>query len=165
MEKLNEIIKENREKKRISQRELARRINVDNAFISRIEKGIIKKPNIVILTKLSKELDINMYDILEKANYNEEEIKLYNIFNNISFFFDIEGEEKKNNVSIIDKNNNQIISIIKVLEEFKKNNLTLKEALGLLSIQLNINILEYIPQEEIEKNDLNNIFQYNNEKL
>ena len=38
---LGQIIKETREKNGISQRELARRINVDSSLICKIEKAII----------------------------------------------------------------------------------------------------------------------------
>lgn len=72
---LSKIVKEQREKIGISQRELARRINVNNKTIHNIENGEIKKPNFLILMKLSNELKINLYTLATTAGYDKKEIK------------------------------------------------------------------------------------------
>ncbi|MDA3884889.1 MAG: helix-turn-helix transcriptional regulator [Candidatus Delongbacteria bacterium] len=50
-------LKEIREKKGISQRELARRINVDNSSISKYEKGVSMTDEVI--KKICKALDTN----------------------------------------------------------------------------------------------------------
>lgn len=72
---LSKIVKEQREKIGISQRELARRINVNNKTIHNIETGVIKKTNFLILMKLSNELKINLYTLAITAGYDKKEIK------------------------------------------------------------------------------------------
>lgn len=73
---LSKIVKEQREKIGISQRELARRINVNNKTIYNIENGEIKKPNFLILMKLSNELKLNLYTLVLTAGYDKKEIKI-----------------------------------------------------------------------------------------
>ncbi|MEX0596410.1 MAG: helix-turn-helix transcriptional regulator [Candidatus Paceibacterota bacterium] len=63
-------ISEARIKKGWSQRELARRLNKDNAFISRIERGKLD-PNLELLDSISTLLDVEFF-------YTDEEINLMN---------------------------------------------------------------------------------------
>ncbi len=82
MEDLSILVREKRIKKGISQRELARRINVDGATILRIEIGQIKKPSIILSLKLCRELDIDVVSFLEKCGYSFYDVlKLYGLFN------------------------------------------------------------------------------------
>mgnify|MGYP004589792045 CR=1 FL=1 len=67
--KLNDYIKEKREQLGISQRELARRIKIDNSTISYIETGRIKKPSISILVKISEELNLNIFELILMSCY------------------------------------------------------------------------------------------------
>ena len=57
--KIGELIAENREKKGLSQRQLAKAINISNAELSKIESGEREVPNPKILRKLSKYIDLN----------------------------------------------------------------------------------------------------------
>lgn len=89
-ETLSEVIKKAREKKGISQRELARQINVDNSTIAKIEKGKIKQPSEFVLMKIAKYFDLDAKDLLILAGYKEIEINNLNIFTekNVLNYFD-----------------------------------------------------------------------------
>ena len=91
-ETLSEVIKTAREKKGISQRELARQINVDNSTIAKIEKGKIKQPSEFVLMKIAKYLNLDAKDLLILAGYKEIEINNLNIFTekNVLNYFDTE---------------------------------------------------------------------------
>lgn len=72
---LAEVIKEARENKGISQRELARRTGADNSSLAKLEKGLIAKPSELLLRKISNILNIDEEELLRLAGYNEEDIK------------------------------------------------------------------------------------------
>jgi len=74
-QELAEVIKEARENKGISQRELARRIDADNSLLAKLEKGLIAKPGELLLRKISSVLNIDEEQILKLAGYSEEDIK------------------------------------------------------------------------------------------
>lgn len=74
---LSNIIKSRRLNLNISQRELASRMNCDVKTISEIEKGIRKKPKIETLEKLSRELYIEIDDLLNYAGYSDYELERY----------------------------------------------------------------------------------------
>lgn len=67
------IIKEAREKKGISQRELARITNISNATISEIESKKIDIPNIDTLIKLCRTLELDIIDLLIYYGYTDPE--------------------------------------------------------------------------------------------
>ena len=71
------IVKTAREKIKISQRELSRRSGVDNNTISKIEKGVRKKPNVISLIKLSDVLDIDISKLLKASGYSKNEIQIF----------------------------------------------------------------------------------------
>ena len=71
------IVKTAREKIKISQRELSRRSGVDNNTISKIEKGVRKKPNVISLIKLSDVLDIDISKLLKASGYSKNEIQVF----------------------------------------------------------------------------------------
>ena len=71
------IVRTAREKIKISQRELSRRSGVDNNTISKIEKGIRKKPNVISLIKLSEVLDIDIGKLLKVSGYSKNEIQVF----------------------------------------------------------------------------------------
>ena len=73
---LAEIIKEARERKDISQRELSRRTGIDNNTISQIEKGERKKPNSLSLIKLSQALDLNLDMLMDLSGYSFDDIRM-----------------------------------------------------------------------------------------
>lgn len=66
---LKNLIVSARNKKRISQRELARRIGINHVSVNDLEEGRIQKPSIEILTNISKELDISISKLLRAAGY------------------------------------------------------------------------------------------------
>lgn len=80
------IIKTARETLKISQRELSRRSGVDNNTISKIEKGIRKKPNVISLIKLSEVLDIDIGKLLKASGYSKNEIQVFFIGGAYVFF-------------------------------------------------------------------------------
>lgn len=71
---LGKTITEAREKVGISQRELARRVNMDCAEVSRIEAGKRLKPNVLYLKGIAETLNLSMVDLMKLAGYNDLEI-------------------------------------------------------------------------------------------
>jgi len=147
--KLSELIKSEREKMQYSQRELAKRIKIDNATISRIENGTIKKPNIDILIKLSNELKLDINVLFDLSGYNSQEI--FNIFqseNNIYYRNNsllYVGEEKVQ--KCISKNEEfAYIDIRKVLNNYKHGILNEKETIILIH---NCEIIELSNENKI----------------
>ena len=61
---IGEVIAEAREKKGLSQRQLAKIANINNSELSKIESGIRKEPSPKILRKISNVLDVNYNDIM-----------------------------------------------------------------------------------------------------
>lgn len=66
---INEIIKQKRIEKNISQRELGRRIDKTGQFISLIEKGT-NKPSIDTLKDIAEALDVSMIDLIKDDTVN-----------------------------------------------------------------------------------------------
>ena len=71
---LGKYISEAREKVGISQRELARKSNMDCAEVSRIESGKRQKPNILYLKGISETLGLSLVKLMKLAGYNDVEI-------------------------------------------------------------------------------------------
>lgn len=71
---LGKTISQSREKVGISQRELARRANMDCAEVSRIEAGKRLKPNVLYLKGIAETLNLSMVDLMKLAGYNDVEI-------------------------------------------------------------------------------------------
>lgn len=84
---LGEIIKYRRESINLSQREVARKVNIDNSGLAKIEKGERKKPSVLILKKLSMILAIDLEFLMKKAGYGQSEI---DVATNQTFMY-IEG--------------------------------------------------------------------------
>lgn len=61
---IGEVIAEAREKKGLSQRQLAKIANINNSELSKIESGIRKEPSPKILRKISNVLDVNYSDLM-----------------------------------------------------------------------------------------------------
>lgn len=68
------LVSEAREKLGISQRELARRSNMDCAEVSRIEAGKRLKPNILYLKGIAETLNLSMVDLMKLAGYDDIDI-------------------------------------------------------------------------------------------
>ena len=61
---IGEIIAEAREKKGLSQRQLAKIAKINNSELSKIESGIRKDPSPRILRKISNIIDVNYSDLM-----------------------------------------------------------------------------------------------------
>ncbi len=68
---LKDLIENGRRIKKISQRELSRRIGVSNTSINDLERGRIQKPSIEMLMNISEELDISIIKLLNAAGYEK----------------------------------------------------------------------------------------------
>ena len=71
---LGKTISEAREKLGISQRELARKANMDCAEVSRIEAGKRLKPNVLYLKGIAETLGLSLVKLMELAGYNDIDI-------------------------------------------------------------------------------------------
>ena len=71
---LGKLVSETREKLGISQRELARKSNMDCAEVSRIEAGKRLKPNILYLKGIAETLNLSMVDLMKLAGYDDIDI-------------------------------------------------------------------------------------------
>lgn len=69
--KIGKLIKEKREKKKLSQRKLAELANVSHTEISRIESGERKRPAPYILRRIAPYLGVEYEKLLEAAGYGE----------------------------------------------------------------------------------------------
>ena len=72
---LADIIKEAREKKGISQRELARQIGVGNNTIARLENGERKSTNALTLKKMANVLNLDLRELMTIAGFSKEDIE------------------------------------------------------------------------------------------
>lgn len=139
-----EIIKNKRIEKGISQRELARKIGVDNATLLKIENGKTKKPNIKIMFKICKELNMEFedeYRIYEFYEYDFEELK------KVGFISDyIVNEKLKNMNSYLVRINDemQVFDLIKLFEDYKKNKLDLNTLFYYILIITDVDLNNYI---------------------
>lgn len=137
---LSELIKEARSLKEISQRELARKTGVNNAVISRIEKGITKKPDFGVLMKIAFALDIhNLYRLFTLANYNPIELEKLNIRDNSNkTYINTENLRKED------------MDLIKLLDLYHNNDLTMQELLLILEDVLKIDIENLLTGEDYD---------------
>lgn len=76
IEKIGNFIKQKRLEKHLTQEELANKIFVTNKAVSRWENGK-SLPEVETLYLLSKELDININEILDAGENTKEEVKKY----------------------------------------------------------------------------------------
>lgn len=115
--KIGELIAENREKKGLSQRQLAKAINISNAELSKIESGEREVPNPKILRKLSKYIDLNYNEMMSMVGLGAQSTPLNPFIRN--YYENLKGKEAntawlmatssiKNNKVIIDTLKNQI---------------------------------------------------------
>ncbi|MDW8515064.1 helix-turn-helix domain-containing protein [Priestia flexa] len=64
MRSIGEIFKENRERKKLSQDEIAKRLEVTKSYISKVENNI-KKPTMEFLNRAAEVFDIDVLDFFE----------------------------------------------------------------------------------------------------
>ena len=71
---LGKTISNAREKLGISQRELARKSNMDCAEVSRIEAGKRLKPNVLYLKRIAETLGLSLVKLMKLAGYDDVDI-------------------------------------------------------------------------------------------
>ena len=136
MKNLGTIIKEKREEKNISIRELAKIIKTDYSGLSKIENGKTKKPSPEILFNLCKELDLNFLNLLKTAGYTN--IEILNITNiGMNLFVSVKaisilGKDKLEKYCV-DKEEGTFLDIKKILENYKKGNIDIYETIELIN--------------------------------
>ncbi len=152
-----------REMKGYSQRKLARQIGIHHSTLNDIENGRIKKIDVEVLRKISKELDINLDFLLKADGYNE----VVDIFerNNNSFkrkttenLKKLLDDYKKSQVDLLDdsfqkinnvkKSKTKINNLIEKLDNYDlyKNSLSIdkiKEELKIINKELDKSIKKY----------------------
>lgn len=73
MIKVGEIIRAKREEKNISLSDFAKELDISPGYLSQIENGIKKNPNLEILLKITNRLDIDLFMLLgierQEENY------------------------------------------------------------------------------------------------
>lgn len=89
--KLGEIIRENREKKRLTLRELSALTGVSAPYLSLLERGIKRDPSVTILRSIAKALDLTEDQLLETLGYLPSEKYGQNEKKESIFFFDLNG--------------------------------------------------------------------------
>jgi HTH-type transcriptional regulator, competence development regulator len=70
-----EYIRNLRNEKKLSQRELAEKAGISNAEISRLESGDRKKPSPITLKAIAPFLEISYQELLKQAGYIEEMVE------------------------------------------------------------------------------------------
>lgn len=112
---LGEIIKDRRESINLSQREVARKVNIDNSGLAKIEKGERKKPSVLILKKLSIILAIDLEFLMKKAGYEQSEIDVAT--NQTLFYFEGSGKLLDD---IVEQEQKELNKLIKQRDMFDK---------------------------------------------
>lgn len=122
---LAQLVSNARIKKGISQRELAKMIGVSNAIISRIENGLVKKPNYITLSKLSAILSIDLMDLFESVDYAYEDILT---LQHINDFYNLDGISEETLKKYLNSNE---IDIVKVKNDYRNNKINELEAISI----------------------------------
>jgi transcriptional regulator with XRE-family HTH domain len=69
IETLGELLARTRNEKRLSLRKVEAATGIQNAHLSQIETGAIKKPELAVLWILSQEYELNYRDLMARAGY------------------------------------------------------------------------------------------------
>ena len=123
---IGEVIAEAREKKGLSQTQLAKLANINNSELSKIESGIRKDPSPRILRKISNYIDVNYNDLMYMIGLGIEVSPLNPFIKN--YYSNLKREELNNpevNVLGSIENNEQLIKSCE--ENLNKTNITDKE--------------------------------------
>ena len=91
--KFNEYLKQLRERRGMSQRELADASNISSAEISRLESGIRQKASPVVLKALAVALNVPYNELMRVAGYTEDETDKPIIAAHIPDMADLSEEE------------------------------------------------------------------------
>ena len=146
MNNLGKTIKNARENKGISIRELARTINVDNSGLAKIENGKVKKPGFLILRRISNALDLNELGLMKIAGYTKAELDSL-LHSKVSIYKGIEDSPKVNRFKSLTENGNYDIDILKVLKGYKSSVLSEGEALGLIACTTGLPLDNFISKK------------------
>lgn len=146
-----------REDNNLSQRQLAKKLKIDNSYIARIENGEVKKLSIPFLIKLSEETKINIDILMAKSSYSYREIEVLGINKtDINMYECFASNKLIKNYLIKDEYENTRISVLKIMEAYKKDEINIEQTLGLLSCMLSENMYDYLTKEEIKKLKIDN---------
>lgn len=123
---IGEIISEAREKKGLSQRQLAKLAKINNSELSKIESGIRKDPSPRILRKISNIIDVNYSELMYSIGLGLEVTPLnYFIKNYYSNLNKEELEIAEINVLGSIENSEKLVESCK--KQLEKQNLTEQE--------------------------------------
>lgn len=145
---LGEIIKEKREAVGLSQRQVARKLKIDNSGLAKIERGDRKKPSILILKKLSMMLGIDLAFLMKKAGYDETEIE---IATSQTIFYRIDtGDMIEDMIEDKQKELDKVIKEKNMLEKLAEGDIIFNviDETGELHIELNSFLKEQIKERE-----------------
>lgn len=150
-EDLGLIIKKSREIKGFSQRKLAKLTKIDNAEISRIERGVRRHPNFFYLKNLSDVLGIDFMYLLKLADYDDEDIEDLQKMLNIDYeslpLYPAEQWTREEHDEWFIKQEGEV-DLLKVIKDFRKGRLSEDDFILLMSKGLRINIRDYFIKEE-----------------
>ena len=154
-------IKEAREELGLSQRELARKAQVDNAEISRIEAGKRQKPNVLVLKNIAEVLDLSVVELMKLSGYDDTDI---------NFGRDLEDKRSlRDYKNIIDDYQRFYYDVMEDISRRRKNNFEAKSIIGGLidKIIYNDNYTKKITLDEIlkELQKADNVLEKNMGKL
>lgn len=140
---LGKTIGEAREKLGISQRELARKSNMDCAEVSRIEAGKRLKPNVLYLKGIAETLELSLVKLMKLAGYDDVDINLGKDLTNKRSTTDYQEQIKSYEQFYFD--------ILEELETRRKTDFAIKGGIADLIDKLELAKIENkeIPNDEI----------------
>lgn len=140
---LGKTISESREKLGISQRELARKSNMDCAEVSRIEAGKRLKPNVLYLKGIAETLGLSLVKLMKLAGYDDIDINWGKDLSSKRSTSDYQEQIKSYEQFYFD--------ILEELETRRKNDFAIKGGIADLIDKLEIAKIENkeIPNDEI----------------
>jgi transcriptional regulator with XRE-family HTH domain len=143
---LASVIKHTREIRNISQRELARRTKLDNAEISRIEKGKRLKPGFFVLKALSDELEIDLNYLMILSDYDKEEIDYLIKHKDLPKL----PEHKWDDIYVYSRvfKDGPKINIMKIMRDYKRGRISEFDFIEYLSMALGVKVNKYIFEDE-----------------
>ncbi|MFI3260511.1 MAG: helix-turn-helix transcriptional regulator [bacterium] len=168
---IGEIIGNARNRMGISQRELARKTNIDNTTIAKIEKDLRSKPDMLVLRKIAYELKIDEIELFRLSGYSEDDINIIvqknilNLSDILSSLSSSDLEKIKSKLKTELKDREKTLESLKAVINFKNadgsinfdaNNIIEKEKAKTSFIIDNIiNIINLI-NEQLEQEENNN---------
>lgn len=113
--------------KKISQRQLSKRIGLSQSTYNDTINGKIKKPNVEILRKIAEELDLSLQDMLKVSGYNE-----------VSSWFDDNRKSTRDYKNTLKEYQNFKYDILDWDAEKRKKAMELMKCLGEITIKTNL---------------------------